>query len=591
MGFLCLGGRGRQFVLTSADINNPHFAGSGQDGPEATLGQADLGDLGFPALPRADHFDLYVRHRFLPLRAGGERSVVVCADRHPGNERRIRQLYGPATIIHVLSRQALSDAIGREFGGDLTVAAIGELARCKPEFSASRVITHNQILCVLILVLAGVCAFIFAGRVAQYALSGVLALCFVANAGLRVVLTWKGAGDHSPLDEPICAHPLPDEESKWPIYTIIVPMYREANMVSGLAAAIMALDYPRDRLDVKLVLEADDAQTYAAAKEFACDPCFEIIRVPPSHPRTKPKAANYALRFARGAYTVIYDAEDRPETDQLKKALIAFRQSPRDVACLQARLNFYNADENWLTRMFALDYALWFDFLLPGLDRLGIPMPLGGTSNHFRTQALRAIHGWDPYNVTEDADIGIRLSQMGFRVRTLDSTTYEEAVTQLDAWLGQRSRWLKGYMQTWLVHMRDPRILLRNAGVQGFAGFQLFVGGTSLSALLNPVLWLVFCVAFIRSGTAGMQGDGGIALCGLALGNALFAYLMMLGVLRRGWLSLAPFGLCAPFYWVLISVAAYRGMFELLCRPWHWQKTEHGLSRMVHTKPDEQVRA
>ncbi len=240
--------------------------------------------------------------------------------------------------------------------------------------------------------------------------------------------------------------------------------------------------------------------------------------------------------------------------------------------------------------MFALDYALWFDFLLPGLDRLGIPMPLGGTSNHFRTQALRAIHGWDPYNVTEDADIGIRLSQMGFRVRTLDSTTYEEAVTQLGVWLGQRSRWMKGYIQTWLVHMRKPRALLHNAGAHGFAGFQLFVGGTPLAALLNPLLWLLFCVSLVIYGPAALTaGGGGVALCGLILGNALFTYLMMLGVLRRGWLSLAPFGLCAPLYWLLISVAAYRGVFELLYKPWHWQKTDHGLSRI--TPPNQIMQA
>ncbi|HET7333881.1 MAG TPA: glycosyltransferase [Rhizomicrobium sp.] len=490
----------------------------------------------------------------------------------------------------MLPLQQLTQAINRAFGDRLTAIAVCDLARHKPEFSAGRAITQRQIICALIVMVLCVCVFIFAGGITHYVLSGVLAVCFAANAGLRALLTWKGAGEHSPMDEPVCATPFSGRELEWPIYTIIVPMYREANVMANLVHAILALDYPRNRLDVKLVLEADDAQTYAAAKEYARDPCFEIIRVPPSQPRTKPKAANYALQFARGAYIVIYDAEDRPEPDQLKKALAMFRQSPDNVACLQARLNFYNADENWLTRMFALDYALWFDFLLPGLDRLGIPMPLGGTSNHFRTQALRAIHGWDPYNVTEDADIGIRLSQMGFRVRTLDSTTYEEAVTQLGVWLGQRSRWMKGYIQTWLVHMRKPRALLHNAGAHGFAGFQLFVGGTPLAALLNPLLWLLFCVSLVIYGPAALTaGGGGVALCGLILGNALFTYLMMLGVLRRGWLSLAPFGLCAPLYWLLISVAAYRGVFELLYKPWHWQKTDHGLSRI--TPPNQIMQA
>jgi glycosyltransferase XagB len=232
--------------------------------------------------------------------------------------------------------------------------------------------------------------------------------------------------------------------------------------------------------------------------------------------------------------------------------------------------------------MFALDYSLWFDFLLPGLDRLGIPMPLGGTSNHFRVDALRAIHGWDPFNVTEDADLGIRLARLGLRVRTLDSTTYEEATNTLPNWLRQRTRWLKGYMQTWLVHMRSPTQLMRNAGLGGFFGFQLFVGGTVLSALLNPVLWSIFALSFFvdipvmgfLSATHTLSG------LSLLLGNVLFAYLAMLGPYRRGWLDLSPFALLVPLYWLMISAAAYRALWQLIRDPWLWEKTPHGTSRM-----------
>ena len=232
--------------------------------------------------------------------------------------------------------------------------------------------------------------------------------------------------------------------------------------------------------------------------------------------------------------------------------------------------------------MFALDYALWFDFLLPGLDLLGIPMPLGGTSNHFRIEALRAIHGWDPFNVTEDADIGIRLARHGLRVQTLDSTTFEEATNRLPNWLRQRTRWLKGYMQTWLVHMRNPRALLRNAGAAGFFGFQLFVGGTVLSALLNPLLWSIFVLSyFIDLPVAGFSGNvHSLSAFGLLTGNALFAYLAMLGPYRRRWLDLSPFALAVPLYWLLISIAAYRALWQLLRDPWHWEKTPHGTSRM-----------
>jgi cellulose synthase/poly-beta-1,6-N-acetylglucosamine synthase-like glycosyltransferase len=256
---------------------------------------------------------------------------------------------------------------------------------------------------------------------------------------------------------------------------------------------------------------------------------------------------------------------------------------PSEVACFQARLNFFNARECWITRMFALDYALWFDFLLPGLDRLRIPMPLGGTSNHFRISALRAIDGWDPFNVTEDADLGIRLARVGLKVRTLDSTTYEEATNAIGPWLRQRTRWLKGYMQTWLVHMRQPAQLWRDAGPGGFFGFQLFVGGTVVSALLNPVLWLVFVLSFYIDLPLPGFADPAHSISGLGLlmGNALFAYLAMLGPYRRGWLDLSPFALLVPVYWLLISLAAYRALWQLVRRPWHWEKTLHGCSRVI----------
>ena len=230
--------------------------------------------------------------------------------------------------------------------------------------------------------------------------------------------------------------------------------------------------------------------------------------------------------------------------------------------------------------MFTLDYLIWYDHLLPGLERLNIPMPLGGTSNHFRTSALRSIHAWDPYNVTEDADLGIRLARLGLRVRVLDSTTFEEATSRLGPWLRQRSRWMKGYMQTWLVHMRSPHALLRNAGFGGFIGFQLFVGGTFLTALVNPLLWGIFLYAqlFGNSAATASQTVTHLSILGLAIGNGLFACLAMLGPMRRGWLDLVPLGITAPIYWLLISCAGVRGLIQLCTRPWHWDKTPHGLS-------------
>jgi cellulose synthase/poly-beta-1,6-N-acetylglucosamine synthase-like glycosyltransferase len=334
-------------------------------------------------------------------------------------------------------------------------------------------------------------------------------------------------------------------------------------------------DYPPELLDIKLVLEEDDGETIAAAKTLDLPAQFEIVLVPDGGPRTKPKAANYALTLARGDFLVIYDAEDRPEPDQLLKAVAMFRQQPRRTACLQARLNFYNVRHNWLTRMFALDYALWFDVLLPGLDRIAAPIPLGGTSNHFRTAILRDVGGWDAFNVTEDADMGIRLSQAGYRVAVLDSTTYEEAPVAFGAWLRQRSRWLKGHVQTWLVHMRDPWMLMRRAGLLGFVAFQLFLGGGVIFALVSPMLWLAFLVSLLLHSTALVPGNS------LVINNIFLTYRAMIGPRRRGWHELAPYGLTVAAYWVMVSLAGYRGVMQLITRPFFWEKTAHGVSPVL----------
>ncbi|HEX4294222.1 MAG TPA: glycosyltransferase family 2 protein [Rhizomicrobium sp.] len=294
---------------------------------------------------------------------------------------------------------------------------------------------------------------------------------------------------------------------------------------------------------------------------------------------------NFALPFARGEFVVIYDAEDRPEPDQLRKAVAMFRALPQTTACLQARLAFYNAPENWLTRQFEADYRLWFGMLLQGLDRIGVPIPLGGTSNHFRIDVLRDIGAWDPFNVTEDADLGIRLSQRGFRVAMLDSTTFEEAPTRLGVWIKQRSRWLKGYMQTWLVHSRQTGSLVRQTGLKGFLAFQFFIGGAVVSALVNPLLWIVCVLSYVFPGLfpSGLEQ---LSAAGAIGSNSILAGLAVSAAIRCGDRRLLPCGLTVAFYWLLISVAAWRGLWHLVTRPFHWEKTTHGLSRHAAESAD-----
>ena len=245
---------------------------------------------------------------------------------------------------------------------------------------------------------------------------------------------------------PVCP-PLPmtpDEEC--PIYSVIAPLRGEARVVNQLLSGIERLNYPADKLDVILVVEADDHETRNAITARSHRIPITVIPIPPTKPGTKPKALGVALPFARGEFTVIYDAEDRPERNQLRVALNAFRSTGNDLACVQARLCM-DTDTSWLAHYFTAEYAGHFDVFLPRLAALGLPIPLGGSSNHFRTETLRKVGGWDPYNVTEDADLGMRLARFGYRCGVIDSTTYEEAPTDVRRWLNQRSRWFKGWMR------------------------------------------------------------------------------------------------------------------------------------------------
>jgi cellulose synthase/poly-beta-1,6-N-acetylglucosamine synthase-like glycosyltransferase len=516
---------------------------------------------------RADDGALALRltRLFLPLE-----NCILTADPSRENQLWLRRHLG-ARPVRLVSRPALLAQLRLRHGARVLDQAVFGLARRFPELSAQTVMTPGQgaALCLLLAAVLAAAALWPLG--ALRAGVAVLSLAFAASGVFRVslaLLARHGRG------------PAADRATSLPSYTVLVPLYREAAVLPALVTSLAQLDYPRRLLDIKLVVEEDDRETVAAARALAAahGAPFEVVEVPPGGPRTKPKAANYALAFARGEYLVVYDAEDRPEPDQLRKAVATFRASSRHTACLQARLSFYNADHNWLTRMFALDYALWFEALLPGLDRIGVPMPLGGTSNHFRTAVLRDIGGWDAFNVTEDADIGIRLAQLGYRVSMLDSTTFEEAPVRLGAWLRQRSRWLKGYMQTWLVHMRDPAALMRRTGLSGFLAFQLFVGGGVIFALANPPLWAAFLAALLLHWFEGTTGPGAaIPGAGLLANNVLLTYLAVLAPRKRGWDTLAPYGLTVIAYWGLVSAAGYRGIWQLCTRPFFWEKTMHGV--------------
>jgi cellulose synthase/poly-beta-1,6-N-acetylglucosamine synthase-like glycosyltransferase len=536
-----------------------------------------------PALLLPRDADLYARRLTMPWGRRDGRLVLATAEPGPETVLFARQRWGAAIEFVVASKFDIVVAIQIAFADALSQRAVFELAELDPELSARQVFTPAQVGVLYLLLTAFLAGLAIAPIATLIALNVAMSAFYLGNFVFKGILVSVGGGRSADMDHTIAIEARALREEELPVFTVLVPMFRESQMLPALANALRRLDYPLGKLDIKIVLEAGDHETIAAARTLGLEGVFEIILVPPSQPQTKPKACNFALRFARGEFLVIYDAEDRPEPDQLRKVVATFRRSPANTACLQCRLNYYNADENWLTRMFTLDYSLWFDQVLPGLERLNMPIPLGGTSNHFKIDVLRELHAWDPFNVTEDADLGIRLAQKGYRVGVVDSTTFEEASCHAGNWIRQRSRWMKGYMQTLLVHTRQPLHLLRTAGLIGFLGFVFFIGGTVLAGLLNPIFWSLYLVWLVAV-TTGFDPVFPqlllfLSLFNLLAGNGAFIYLSMLAPIRRGWLDLIPYSLTVLGYWVLISIAAYKGLWQLLRDPFYWEKTQHGVSR------------
>lgn len=382
---------------------------------------------------------------------------------------------------------------------------------------------------------------------------------------------------------------IPDDEL--PIYTILVPAYNESNIIEKLINNLGSLDYPKSKLDVLVLLEQDDVETVSVAKAMRPPEYVRIMVVPEGNPQTKPRACNYGLSFARGEYVVIYDAEDRPDPGQLRMAVAAFRTDEferrqlhpdsRPVVCVQAALSYFNADFNVLTRMFAVEYALWFGSMLPGLDNSGIPLPLGGTSNHFVTEALRRLGAWDPYNVTEDADLGIRASVEGYKVSVIDSNTWEEAASQTGVWIKQRTRWIKGYMITAAVNTRNPIRFAKRTGPMGVVGLVGLIMATPLAFLAYPLAAAFTVATYIGVRFLGLDLPGWLLLQGVAamvIGNLTMITVSAIAASRRYSWRIGVFALLTPVYWFLHSYAAWRAAFQMVTSPHGWEKTPHGLT-------------
>jgi cellulose synthase/poly-beta-1,6-N-acetylglucosamine synthase-like glycosyltransferase len=535
------------------------------------------------ALLFAEEADIYARNLTIPWKHSDGKILIATAEPGPETVLFARKRWGVNVAFVVASKFDIVWAVQTAFADALSHRAVYELAELNPDLSAQRVFTPGQIMFGYALFTLMLLGLALSPTATLIALNVVMSVFYLGNFAFKGILVFVGGA--RTINDTIAIEARALREDELPVFTVLVPMYKEPAMLPMLAQSLRALDYPLGKLDIKLVLEASDHETIEVASKLGLEGMFEVIRVPPSHPQTKPKACNFALQFARGEFLVIYDAEDRPEPDQLRKVVATFRKSSPNTACLQCSLSYFNSGENWLTRMFTLDYGLWFDQMLPGLERLNIPIPLGGTSNHFKIEVLRELHAWDPFNVTEDADLGVRLTQKGYRVGVVDSTTFEEASCHAGNWIRQRSRWMKGYMQTFLVHTRRPLHLMRTIGPLGFLGFVFFIGGTVLSGLFNPLFWLLY-VGWLIAAITGFEAVFPepllfLSLFNLLAGNGALVFLNMLAPIRRGWLDLIPYSLTAFGYWVIISIAAYRGLWQLLSNPFYWEKTQHGVSKHV----------
>jgi len=369
----------------------------------------------------------------------------------------------------------------------------------------------------------------------------------------------------------------------WPTYSVLIPLYREAAIVQQLIWAIERIDYPSDRLEVMLLLEADDEETRRAVQNTPCPSFVHPVIVPDGFPRTKPRALNVGLALAAGELLCVFDAEDVPEPDQLKLAAMMFAEAEPDVLCLQARLAIDNGPDGWLARMLAIEYAALYDVIKSGLAGAGLPVPLGGTSNHFRRSSLIRLGGWDAWNVTEDADLGLRIARARGRVVELPSTTFEEAPICLGGWLQQRRRWLKGWMQTCLTHTRRPLHLVRDLGAaRGMHALALLAANTFGPAV---GLWITFYVLHdsIVGELLNVESAGWrqmvwiwVALAGFGVISLILPILV--AIVRANLWSSAPWLLLRPLHWLCVSCAAFHALHELRVRPHHWSKTRHGLA-------------
>lgn len=518
-----------------------------------------------------------LKHGFVPL--NDERGRRVVATAHPENFREMAadlpiELAGAPRVLG--ARTDIQNRVVDVYRRQLTSAAqarVNETESCR-NWGAR---PHGRLMMILVVVAALMIITLVFPIVVFDVLAVWAAFTLFVTAGMKAAAFVAALSREDPEHRPV----PPGQNQTLPKVSILVPLFRETEVLHALVARLTQVTYPKCLLDVILVLEENDTLTQETLAEIDLPNWIRPVICPDGQPRTKPRAMNYALDFCQGDIVGIFDAEDAPAPDQINQVARHFETAPPDVACVQGILDYYNPRQNWLARCFTIEYATWFRLMLPGMARLGFAIPLGGTTLYFKRNVLERLGGWDAHNVTEDADLGFRLARHGYRTEMVETVTEEEANCHFWPWIKQRSRWLKGYMVTYLVHMRRPRLLLRQLGPWKFLGFQAHFITALSQFILAPILWSFWLVLLglphpldpVMSRTA-LATIGGMFLMVEVL-NIFIHATAVSGKKHKHLMLWAP---TMHFYAPLGAIAAYKALYELVFKPFFWDKTKHGLS-------------
>lgn len=545
------------------------------------------------------------KYKVIPLEVKGQ--IMYLAVDNPLDGKvlvAIKYLFGQYKLnLCVVSTKSIDWAIDNIYNEIHKKNAMLDLYNRTPNQSAYRVLLPKQKFFIIGVIAALIAAIAIDSVVTFMALfSAISILYFIVNP-IKLYISIRGfKGGRAPT-RITRGEMLWTRDEDLPMYTVLIPVFKEAGVLAQNLRNMYRLNYPRNKLDIKILMEEKDQETINEATALGLFgghpkkwvegiPCaeyqeflklFDPIIIPSAKVTTKPRACNYGLLRAKGELCVIYDAEDEPDPDQLKKAAIIFLRLPEDVVCLQSKLNFYNSDESIITKWFSIEYANWYEFYLQGLDWIEAPIPLGGTSNHFRKKGLDQLGRWDPYNVTEDADIGIRLARKKLKTEMIDTYTYEEAPINAKCWVLQRSRWFKGHLQTYLVHMREPKKLYEELGADKFLKLQLTFGTSVFIPLANPILWVLLAATWVAPMMFAWLIPSylqPLCLFNLVVGNSSYIAIYVVACIKLKKNRYIPYALAMPAYWALHSFAAWRGVIQLIRKPFHWDKTSHGVSKV-----------